>query len=75
MLVREPAPLARLAGELGAEGDELRLGRRRALPPHRLDEQPQVEVAERWRLVRDTDGHTPDLSAASSRIGRPRSRG
>ena len=73
MLVRETAPVARRAGELAAERHELLLDPRRALSAHALDEQPQVEVAQRWRLVRDADCHAADPSAGWSRTGRRRS--
>ena len=66
MLVREPAPFERLAAERLAEGGDLLLPGRAALPAQPLDERGvllvQVVARERRRLVRASgscDGHQP----------------
>ncbi len=56
MLVREPAPLERLAAERRPEGGDVSLPRRTALPAQRLDEHRvllvEVVARERRRLIR-----------------------
>jgi hypothetical protein len=71
VLVREPAPLDRLASELCPEGEQVVLGRPRTLAPERLEQGKvrgdEVVVAKRRRLVGGGD-----RDAASLRCGRHR---
>src|SRR5262245_60821801 len=70
VLVREAAPLERLAAELRAECEHVVLGRRGALAPEPLEQGrvagDEVVVAKRGRLVRRAEGHDQPCSSAGS---------